>query len=287
MTTTLGAVEPLRTSLRGEAIEPSSPDYESARSLYNAMVDKRPALIVRCRDAADVRAARRVRSPRRARGGRARRRAQRPGLGSVDDGLVIDLSPMNGVRVDPEARLATVQGGALVGDLDHAAGGFALAVPAGIISTTGVGGLTLGGGHGYLTRKLRPHDRQPRLGGRRPRRRQLRHGRARTPTRISSGRCAAAAATSASSRRSRSGCTRSRPSSAGRPCGRSRPRPTCCAGTAISSRPRREDVYGFFAFLTVPPARRSHRSCTCGRCAASSGAAPARPSRPRRRCAPP
>jgi hypothetical protein len=151
--TTLAAVEPLRTFLRGETIEPSSPDYESARSLYNAMVDKRPALIVRCRDAADVRAA--VAFAR----GEGLEVAVRggghngPGLGSVDNGLVIDLSRMNGVRVDPGPRLATVQGGALVGDLDHAAGGFALAVPAGIISTTGVGGLTLGGGHGYLTRK--------------------------------------------------------------------------------------------------------------------------------------
>jgi FAD/FMN-containing dehydrogenase len=153
MSSTLPSVESLRTELRGEAIEPRSADYDDARRLYNAMIDKRPALIARCRDAADAIAAvdfaRREGLDLAVRGGGH----NGAGLGSVDDGIVVDLSLMNGVRVDPEARLAIVDGGALLGDLDHAAGGFGLAVPTGIMSTTGVAGLTLGGGHGYLTRQ--------------------------------------------------------------------------------------------------------------------------------------
>jgi hypothetical protein len=153
MSSTLPSFDSLRTALRGETIEPRSADYDEARRLYNAMIDKRPALIARCHDAADVIAAvdfaRREGLELAVRGGGH----NGAGLGSVDDGMVIDLSLMNSVRVDPAARLATVDGGALLGDLDHAAGGFGLGVPAGIISTTGVAGLTLGGGHGYLTRK--------------------------------------------------------------------------------------------------------------------------------------
>lgn len=152
MSVTMETAESLRSALRGTAYQPGSPEYEAARPLHNAMIQKRPALIVRCRDAADVQAAiglaRNDGLDLAIRGGGH----NGAGLGSVDDGVVIDLSLMNGVRIDPEARLATVQGGALIGDLDHAAGGFGLAVPSGIISTTGVGGLTLGGGHGYLTR---------------------------------------------------------------------------------------------------------------------------------------
>jgi len=116
------------------------------------MIDRRPEVIARCR-VADVIAA--VRFGRESgleiavRGG-AHNGA---GLGTVEDGLVLDLREMNGVLVDPETRLATVQGGALWGDLDHAGHPFGLATPAGIISTTGVGGLTLGGGHGYLSRR--------------------------------------------------------------------------------------------------------------------------------------
>ena len=118
-----------------------------------AQIDKRPALIVRCRDVADVIAAvgfaRREGLELAVRGGGH----NGAGLGSVADGLVIDLSLMNGVRVDPEHRVATVAGGAVIGDLDHATHPFGLATPTGVFSTTGLGGLTLGGGHGYLTRK--------------------------------------------------------------------------------------------------------------------------------------
>jgi FAD/FMN-containing dehydrogenase len=153
MSTTLQSGELLRSRLRGEALESATPGYEEARRLYNAMIDKHPALIVRCRDVADVQAAvdfgRSEGLEIAIRGGGH----NGAGLGSVDGGLVIDLSLMNSVRVDPAARTATVDGGALIGDLDHATHAFGLAVPAGIISTTGVGGLTLGGGHGYLTRK--------------------------------------------------------------------------------------------------------------------------------------
>jgi FAD/FMN-containing dehydrogenase len=153
MATTVQALEPLRAALRGLALEPGTAEYEEARRLYNAMIDRRPALIVRCRDAGDVRAAlafgRREGLEIAIHGGGH----NGGGLGSVDDGLVIDLSPMNGVRVDPGARTATVEAGALLGDLDHATHAFGLAVPTGIASTTGIGGLTLGGGHGYLSRK--------------------------------------------------------------------------------------------------------------------------------------
>jgi hypothetical protein len=147
------AVDTLAQSLRGELIQPHHPGYDRARALYNAMIDRRPALIARCLDAADVitcvRFARAEGIELAIRGGGH----NGGGLGSVDGGLVIDLSPMRGVRVDPYARTATVAGGTTLGELDHATHAFGLAVPGGIISTTGVGGLTLGGGLGHLTRR--------------------------------------------------------------------------------------------------------------------------------------
>jgi FAD/FMN-containing dehydrogenase len=145
--------ERLAGELRGPLLVPGDSGYDEARAVYNAMIDRRPQVIARCGDVADVIAA--VRFGRdealdvAIRGGGH----NGAGFGTVDGGLVIDLSAMNGVRIDPEARLAHVEGGALLGDLDHAAHAFGLATPAGIVSTTGVGGLTLGGGHGYLTRK--------------------------------------------------------------------------------------------------------------------------------------
>jgi FAD binding domain/Berberine and berberine like len=147
------AVENLGKNLRGVLLDPTHPDYEDARRVYNAMIDKRPALIARCLDVADVIAAVRFAATEgidlAIRGGGH----NGGGLGSVDDGLVIDLSHLRGVRVNPDARTVTVAGGTTLGEVDHATHPFGLAVPAGIISTTGVGGLTLGGGLGYLTRK--------------------------------------------------------------------------------------------------------------------------------------
>jgi hypothetical protein len=147
------AVEDLQGALRGELIQPGDEGYESARTVFNAMIDKRPAFIARCVDAADVIAA--VNFARKndvlvaIRGGGH----NGGGLGICDNGLVIDLSPMKSVHVDPERRTARVGGGATWGDVDHATHAFGLATPSGIISTTGVGGLTLGGGIGHLTRK--------------------------------------------------------------------------------------------------------------------------------------
>ncbi|GAA2429314.1 FAD-binding oxidoreductase [Streptomyces macrosporus] len=146
-------LEAMRTALRGPVIGAQDPEYNQAREIYNAMIDKRPAAIVRCADAADVMGAvdfvRDNGLELAVRGGGH----SGPGLCLVDDGVTVDLSPMRWVRVDPAARTAQVGGGSLLGDLDHATHGFGLATPSGIVSMTGVGGLTLGGGHGYLTRK--------------------------------------------------------------------------------------------------------------------------------------
>ena len=146
-------VKEFESRLRGQLIRPADADYESARKVFNGMIDKHPGLIARARDVADV-----INSVNFARdngvsvairgGGH-----NAGGLGIVDDGLVIDLSPMKSVRVDPAARTVRVDGGATWGDVDHATHVFGLATPTGIISTTGVGGLSLGGGIGHLTRK--------------------------------------------------------------------------------------------------------------------------------------
>jgi FAD/FMN-containing dehydrogenase len=145
-------VNALRAQLRGELIQPSDPHYDEARKVYNAMIDKRPALITRCVDVADVIAAvnfgRNNQLTVAVRGGSH----NAPGLGTCDDGLVIDLSRMRGIRVDPYNNTVRVEGGCVWGDVDHATYPFGLAVPTGFLSTTGVGGLTLGGGTGYLAR---------------------------------------------------------------------------------------------------------------------------------------
>src|SRR4051794_7850532 len=140
------AVQEFKARLRGQVIGPSDPDYDAARALYNGMIDKRPRLIARCVDVADVSAA--VSFGRdqgllvAIRGGGH----NGPGLGSCNDGLVIDLSMMKSVRVDPARRTVRVDAGCTSGDVDHATHAFGLAVPFGIVSTTGVAGLTLGGG---------------------------------------------------------------------------------------------------------------------------------------------
>src|SRR6202047_733620 len=142
----------LRESLRGTVIERGEPNYDEARALYNGMIDKRPLLIARCIDVADVIAA--VNFGRDSKLAIAIRGGGHngPGFGSVDEGLVIDLSMMKGVRVDPANRTVRVGAGCTTGDVDHATHAFGLAIPFGIVSTTGVAGLTLGGGTGYLTR---------------------------------------------------------------------------------------------------------------------------------------
>ena len=142
-----------KLQLRGETIGPGDPGYDSARRVYNGMIDKRPALIARCADVADVIAC--VNFARET-GMLVSIRCGGPnagGLGICDGGLVIDLSRMKGIRVDPAARTVRVEGGCVWGDVDHATHAFGLATPSGILSTTGVGGLTLGGGIGHLSRK--------------------------------------------------------------------------------------------------------------------------------------
>ncbi|MFK7600943.1 FAD-binding oxidoreductase [Deinococcus sp. SM5_A1] len=143
----------LQTLVRGELIGPDSANYDEARALYNAMIDKRPALIVRCTDVADVQAGLKFAAEHGLRVAIRGGGHNGGGLGSVEGGLVLDLAPMNGVRVDPQAQTVRVEGGATWGQVDHATHAFGLAVPSGIISTTGVGGLTLGGGLGHLSRK--------------------------------------------------------------------------------------------------------------------------------------
>lgn len=147
------AIDTLKSRMRGPVVLPQDPGYDETRSIWNAMIDKRPGAIARCSGVADVMHAVQV--------------ARREGLllsvragghniaGSAvcDGGLTIDLRGMRSVRIDPDARLAYVEPGATLGDFDHEAQGFALATPLGINSTTGVAGLTLGGGYGWLTRK--------------------------------------------------------------------------------------------------------------------------------------
>jgi FAD/FMN-containing dehydrogenase len=147
------ALAELRHMLRGRLIEPHEEGYEQARRVYNGMIDKRPRAIARCADVADViegvRTAREHDLLLALRGGGH----NGAGLGTCDDGLVLDLAALRGIRVDPHSRTVRVGAGCTQGDMDHATHAFGLAVPAGVVSTTGVAGLTLGGGHGYLARK--------------------------------------------------------------------------------------------------------------------------------------
>src|SRR5664279_1023850 len=139
--------------LRGTAIRPGDHDYDSARSIWNAAHDRNPALIVRCAGVADVvRTVDFARSeglPLAVRGGGH----SIPGFSTVDGGIVLDLSPMKGVRVDPDARTVAAEAGCLWSDLDAETQQFGLAVTGGLVSTTGIAGFTTGGGIGWLLRK--------------------------------------------------------------------------------------------------------------------------------------
>jgi hypothetical protein len=147
------SINEFKSAVRGRVIQPRDRDYDDARKVYNAMIDKKPRLIVRCVDVADVISSINFAHQNnlllsiRSGGHNA------GGLGIADDALVIDLAPIKYTRVDPAAGTVTVGGGCTWGDVDHATHAFGFAVPSGIISTTGVGGLTLGGGIGHLTRK--------------------------------------------------------------------------------------------------------------------------------------
>jgi len=149
----IGVINDFKTKLRGTLLQPGDTGYDEARQIWNAMIDRRPGLIVRCRGTSDVRVA--VRFARE----HDIRLAVRGGGHNIagnalcDDGMVIDLSGMRAVHVDREGKKAFVQGGATLGDFDHEAQSHGLATPLGINSTTGVGGLTLGGGFGWLSRK--------------------------------------------------------------------------------------------------------------------------------------
>ena len=146
------AVAELKGQVRGDVILPGDERYDEARKVYNAMIDKRPAIIVRCTGIADVIAA--VKAAHAdgleiaVRGGGH----SVPGFGTADDALVVDLGRMKGIRVNPAAKTVRAEGGCTWGDFNHATHAFGLATTGGIISTTGIAGLTLGGGIGYLTR---------------------------------------------------------------------------------------------------------------------------------------
>src|SRR4051794_31992603 len=152
MTTAMAAKQEL-TGFEGRLVAPEDPDYELFRPVYNAMIDKHPALIAVCAGPGDVARAigfaRDHDVPLAVRGGGH----NGGGLATVDDGVVIDLSMLKDIEVDPRARTVRVGGGCLWGEVDAATGEHGLATPSGIISTTGVGGLTLGGGIGHLSRK--------------------------------------------------------------------------------------------------------------------------------------
>src|SRR4030095_1762668 len=147
-------LQELRTAFRGQLIEPHHPAFDEARRVWNGMIDRRPALIAQCSGAADVIAAVNFASRHNlvvaVRGGGH----SIPGHSVCDGALMIDLSRMRGVMVDPEQRTVRAQGGALWGDVDHESQAFGLATSGGVVSTTGIGGLTLGSGsQSWLIRK--------------------------------------------------------------------------------------------------------------------------------------
>ena len=147
------SIERLAGRMQGEVIAPGDPGYDAARMVWNASVDRHPALVARCAGVSDVieavRFARAAELPIAVRGGGH----NVAGFGSCDGGLLVDLSPMQAVQVDPEARIATAEGGTLGAAFDRETQAFGLATTLGIVSSTGISGLTLGGGIGWLQRK--------------------------------------------------------------------------------------------------------------------------------------
>src|ERR1700736_2005294 len=145
-------IEQLRERARGRVVVPDDPEYEEARKVYNGMIDRHPSVVVRCVDAGDVMAtvdfARDNGLDLSVRGGSH----CVPGFGTNDGGVVLDLSVMKGIRVDPANQTARADGGCTWGDFNHATYPFGLAPTGGMVSTTGIAGLTLGGGIGYLPR---------------------------------------------------------------------------------------------------------------------------------------
>ncbi len=148
------AVAELEGSLRGELIPATHPAYDEQRRIWNGSIDRHPALIARSTGVADVIAAVKFAGQTgvdvAVRGGGH----SFPGYSTANDALLIDLGPMKGIRVDPVKRIARAQAGVLLGELDRETQQFGLAVPAGIVTHTGLSGLTLGGGIGWLMRKF-------------------------------------------------------------------------------------------------------------------------------------
>ncbi len=235
------ALSELEASFAGDLVPPDDATYDRHRAVWNGSIDRHPALIARCIRASDVSAAvtfaRRIGLPLAIKGGGH----SFPGQSVCDDGIVIDLGEMKGIDIDPQARTARAEAGVLLGELDHETQAYGLAVPAGIVTHTGLAGLTLGGGIGWLQRKygltidqLLSVDLITAEGE------LVKRVKPRTP--ISSGASAAEAGTSASSPSSSSTSTRSvRIWLPGRCSGRLRSRRTCCASTGIGS-PRRRTI---------------------------------------------
>ena len=170
------AVAELEAGFRGQIVARGDSSFDEHRGVWNGSIYRRPALIARCAGVADVIDAVRFGRKHEAADRRPQRRPQLPGPVGGDDGLVIDLGLMKGVRVDPEARTARVQAGVLLGELDRETQAFGLAAPSGIVTHTGVAGLTLGGGIGWIMRKHGLSIDRLRVGRPRDRRRRVREG---------------------------------------------------------------------------------------------------------------
>jgi len=153
MSTLTPEIQALGEDFRGELVRPGDPSYDERRKVWNASIDRRPGLIALCTGVADIRSAlayaRRTGGPVAVRGGGH----SFPGHSTCDDGILLDLAPLKGIRVDPVRRTARAQAGVLLGELDRETQAFGLATPSGIVTHTGLAGLTLGGGIGWLMRK--------------------------------------------------------------------------------------------------------------------------------------